>query len=118
MIGPKTPKPTSAESALAYAQVKERSFGLCEICGIRRATETHHRLHKSHGVLDTVENLLRVCGWGNHTGCHGMAHSHSQRYAKGWAVRSGFDPADVPLEYRGAFVRLTRDGGIDEREVA
>lgn len=118
MIGPKTPKPTPAESRRAYELVADRSFGLCEVCGLMQATETHHRLHKSHGGRDMAENLLRVCGWGNHTGCHGKAHSDPQRYVNGWAVRTGFDPADVPVLYRGHRVKLTADGGIDEREAA
>lgn len=119
MIGPKVPPVTPAESRRAYEHAKERSFGLCEICGVARATETHHRLHRSHGGRDDVENLLRVCGWGNHTGCHGAAHSDSQRYANGWAIRTGFNPADVPIKYRGTMQRLTADGGIEPtKEVA
>jgi 5-methylcytosine-specific restriction endonuclease McrA len=112
MIRPKTPKPTPAESRAAYARVKERSFGLCEICGAKQATEIHHRLHRSHGGQDTVQNLLHVCGWGNHTGCHGSAHSHTDRYTNGWAVRTGNDPALRPVLYRGRLMILTQEGGI------
>lgn len=112
MIRPKTPKPTPAESRLAYERVKERSFGMCEICGKARAKEIHHRLHRSHGTLDTVENLLHVCGTGNHTGCHGKAHSDSARYSNGWSVRSAFDPALMPVLYRGRLTILTAEGGL------
>ncbi|WP_025158882.1 HNH endonuclease [Leifsonia aquatica] len=113
MITPKyeqQPKPTTAESAEAYAMVKFRSLGMCEICGKARATETHHRLHRSHGGLDIIQNLLHVCGWGNHTGCHGDAHSRSDRYDNGWAVRTGNDPALRPVLYRGRLRMLTADG--------
>lgn len=113
MSAPKVAKPTPAESRRAYEKVAERSFGLCEVCGVRQATETHHRLHRSHGGLDTVENLIRVCGWGNHSGCHGKAHSDSDRYTQGWAVRTGYDPATVALTYRGQLCWLTADGGIE-----
>lgn len=106
------PETTAAESQEAYEKVKERSAGVCEICGVRRAQQTHHRLHRSHGTLDTVQNLIRVCGTGNHTGCHGAAHSASNRYANGWAVRSGFDPALTPMLYRGRLMVLTADGGL------
>lgn len=114
MIRPKYEKPqqTPAESRAAYSAVSARSFGLCEICGVKQATETHHRQHRSHGTLDTVGNLLRVCGWGNHTGCHGKAHSDPDRYKNGWAVRSGFDPALTPVLYRGRLHVLTADGGL------
>lgn len=111
-VSPKTPKPTSVETAAAYARVKERSFGLCEICGIHQAEETHHRQHRSHGGPDTVPNLIRVCGWGNHTGCHGRAHGETARYVNGWAVRSGLDPAAEPILYRGQLMILTPDGGL------
>lgn len=112
MIRPKVAAPTAAESRLAYDRVKERSFGMCEICGTKRATEIHHRLHRSHGGQDTVTNLIHLCGWGNHTGCHGAAHSDPKRYANGWAVRTGYDPADVWLKYRGRLTALTPEGGL------
>lgn len=106
------PKLTPAESRAAYATVKERSFGLCEICGKARATQVHHRLHRSHGTLDVPANLLHVCGTGNHTGCHGLAHSDSDRYANGWAVKSGGNPALTPVLYRGRLMILTAEGGL------
>jgi 5-methylcytosine-specific restriction endonuclease McrA len=112
MITPKTPKPAPAESRQAYERVKTRSFGLCELCGAKRATEVHHRLHRSHGGPDTVTNLLHVCGWGNTSGCHGAAHTDSNRYANGWAVRTGYDPGLMPVLYRGALMILTEDGGL------
>lgn len=114
MIRPKyeTQPPTPAESKAAYAGVEFRSFGLCEICGEARATQKHHRLYRSHGTLDIVQNLLDVCGSGNHSGCHGRAHSDPERYANGWAVRSGFDPALKPVLYRGQLMILTADGGL------
>lgn len=115
MIPPKYERPsqTPADSKAAYNGVGFRSFGLCEICGKARATQKHHRLHRSHGTLDTVENLLDVCGSGNHTGCHGLAHSDPKRYENGWAVKSGFDPATVPVLYRGRRTILTADGGLE-----
>lgn len=112
MIRPKTPKPTPAESRQAYDRVKARSFGLCEVCGAKRATEVHHRLHRSHGGRDTVTNMIHVCGWGNTSGCHGAAHTDSNRYGNGWAVRSGFDPGLLPVLYRGELMMLTEDGGL------
>lgn len=118
MIGPKPEKPTAAESRRAHGAVMARAGGLCEVCGLRRATEVHHRLHRSHGGPDTVENQLAVCGWGNHTGCHGRAHSDSLRYVNGWAVRSGYDPGAVWVLYRGRRAYLTADGGVRYGEAA
>lgn len=115
MIPPKyetARKPTPAESKRAYELVRERSFGLCEGCGMRPATEMHHRLYRSHGGLDTVENLLHLCGRGNTSGCHGDAHTGTDRYVLGWAVRTGYDPADVWVLYRGNPLILTAEGGL------
>ena len=90
-----------------------RSGGLCEICGKFRATEIHHRKHKSQGGSDRPENLLHVCGWGNHTGCHGLAHTDEDRYKFGWAIRSGVQrPAEVEVLYRGQVKLLDQVGRV------
>jgi len=90
--------------------VEARSGGVCEACGRARATEKHHRLFRSQGGLHTVENLLDLCGWGNHTGDHGVAHTKAG-FEKGWSVRSGDDPAEIPVEHAlFGRVLLTADG--------
>lgn len=115
MITPKEPKPTPAESRRAFTLVAERSFGLCEGCGKRAATQMHHRLFKSRGGQDFVVNLLHLCGSGNMLGCHGAAHmGGSAAEDIGWAIRSGGSPADVQVVYRGQRVYLTADGGLKE----
>jgi len=113
MIGPKVPKPTPAESRRAYARVAERSFGLCEGCGVRQATEMHHRVFRSRGGRDEVVNLLHLCGTGNHTGCHGEAHTDPERQIHGWSVPSHEKPRNRPVLYRGAWVYLMPDGGLE-----
>ena len=105
-----------------------RSFGMCEGCGLRRATEIHHRKFRSRGGDNSIENLLHLCGWGNHTGCHGAAHGggteEERLRAIGWAVKPDETPADVVLLYRGKVRYLTEDGDVinqkqyDERRAA
>jgi hypothetical protein len=62
-------------------KVDERSGGMCEICHRRPATDKHHRLFLSRGGEHLVENIVAACGGsagmagGNHSGCHGRAHS-------------------------------------------
>lgn len=107
MIQPKTPPMTARESKEGYNRAAERSFGLCEICAIRQATQMHHRLHRSHGGDERVTNLLHLCLW-----CHQAAHHDRLRYAYGWAVRTGFDPALIPVDYRGEPMILTAEGGL------
>lgn len=88
--------------------VAKRSGGVCEGCGNAPATEFHHRRFKSRGGKDTVPNCLHLCGWGNHTGCHGLAHSASP--PPGWAVHSWESPELVPVTRYGELVWLTSDG--------
>ena len=113
MIGPKVAKPTPAESRRAYEAVRERSGGVCEGCGEAPASDVHHRLFRSRGGRDEVTNLLHLCGWGNHTGCHGEAHTDPERQTDGWSVPSGEKPANRPVLYRGAWVYLMPDGGLE-----
>jgi hypothetical protein len=105
MIGPKVPKPTPAEARAARKHVRARSGDICEGCGIRRATDMHHRLYKSRGGTDTIDNLIHLCGGesglpgGNHSGCHGLAHTITGERV-GWSVKSGNDPAEIPVWHR------------------
>jgi hypothetical protein len=95
--------------------VENRSGGICEGCGRRPATDIHHRKYKSRGGTHDVENLFALCGGpggmagGNHSGCHGVAHS-AEGHELGWSVHSWSDPAVVPVLYRGVMRRLTADG--------
>ncbi|WP_282580680.1 HNH endonuclease [Microbacterium aurugineum] len=79
--------------------VQERSGGICEGCGIRRATDMHHRKYRSRGGKHTPSNLVHLCGGesglsgGNHSGCHGRAHGPNP--PQGWSLPSGrCDPAE------------------------
>ena len=116
MIEPKRPKVSPAQSRRAYEKVAARSFGLCEGCGHRQATQMHHRQYRSRGGRDEVVNLIHVCGNGNNNddSCHGRAHNDREAVADGWSVVSGVNPAHVPVLYRGRFVFLLPDGGIED----
>jgi len=89
--------------------VAHRSQLLCEGCGGSGPLELHHRQYRSRGGKDTVSNALALCGSGNHTGCHGKAHTAAGE-ALGWSVRSGFDPRTVPVQRSHGEVWLTDDG--------
>lgn len=79
---------------------------------MRPASEVHHRQFRSRGGSHAVSNLLHLCGWGNHTDCHGDAHDGLVGELRGWSVRSGFDPATVPTLYRKSWVLLSDDGTV------
>lgn len=85
--------------------VRERAGGLCEGCGLNRPTQLHHRRYRSRGGKHTVSNLLALCGSGNHTGCHGLAHTGGGE-SVGWSVESG---RAAPSEY---VVRLALHGWV------
>jgi hypothetical protein len=95
--------------------VKNRSKGVCEGCGLVPATEIHHRQYRSRGGTDAVSNLLHLCGWGNHTGCHGVAHTKAGE-DKGWSVRSGFIPAERPAVLAIGIVLLDDAGEFEHFE--
>jgi hypothetical protein len=97
--------------------VMERCGGVCEGCGERAVTDLHHRLYKSRGGTHEVSNLLALCGGpgglsgGNHSGCHGTAHS-AEGHELGWSVNSWGNPAMTPALYRGELRWLINDGRL------
>lgn len=97
---------TSDFPASVVRAIKLRSRGICEGCGVAQARERHHRQYRSRSGPNTVENGLDLCGIGNSDGCHGVAHSGLEGERRGWAIRSGHNPADVPALLVIGFVRV------------
>jgi hypothetical protein len=97
--------------------VEERSGFLCEGCGVRQATNIHHRQYLSRGGTHDISNLIHLCGFGNNqtAGCHGVAHT-GEGHELGWSVNSWADPAGVPVLWRGASSFLTPDGRVEPNE--
>lgn len=102
--------PSKVRSAIAA-----RSQGVCEHCGVRPATDIHHRRFLSRGGASSVVNGIALCGGptglagGNHSGCHGLAHTE-KGHELGLSVHSWDDPRDVSVWRRGVLVWLTADG--------
>lgn len=90
-----------------------RAGNACEVCGIEGALELHHRRYRSRGGQHTAGNLIALCGWGNHTGHHGWAHTDQLAAVWGVSVNSWADPLTVPLwsPQRRAWGLLDDDGG-------
>ena len=66
-------------------ELLERAHGHCELrivaCG--GPLHRHHRLRRSHGGNNTLENLLVLC-----SNCHAYVHSEvSESYLNGWLIR-------------------------------
>lgn len=80
------------------SMILARCEGFCEGCGlVTHRLELHHRQYRSRGGSDKPSNGIALCGWGNHTGCHGRAHTKAGEDL-GWSVRSGFDPRMEPVK--------------------
>jgi hypothetical protein len=71
----------------------KRAGGKCEAnttaCGKGfRMYHRHHRLMRSHGGTNDLDNLMWVCD-----GCHTYIHNHpKESYEKGWLIRSTYQP--------------------------
>jgi hypothetical protein len=99
------------------AAVYERSGGVCEFCGVRRASSYHHRLKRSHGGTWAPSNGLHLCGDGT-TGCHGQVEG-TPDWAKdhGLWVPSWGDPESQPVWRHGFGWQFpTADGWISADE--
>lgn len=73
----------------------QRDDGRCLKC-LGAATDVHHRKIRGMGgskTLNIPANLICLCRQ-----CHDYIHSHpDESYTSGFLVRSGYDPADVPV---------------------
>lgn len=89
---------------LAQQLVRARVLGhLCEGCGQYKDLQVHHRLARGSGgvsragadLVNDPTNMLALCG----QPCH-AATEHADTWqaciAKGWRVKRGTDPRDVP----------------------
>jgi hypothetical protein len=103
----------SAIPAPVRKVVLERADGRCEHCGAEvDHLELHHRKYRTRGGKHLVTNLLALCGWGNHTGCHGLAHGGTVGESLGLSVRSWQHEIDIPVYYRGRWAILAADGTV------
>ena len=108
----------NAADRRAYQTATDRADGRCEGCGLPAPLERHHRRFRSRGGKTTPENLILLCGWGNHTGCHGRAHSADP--PEGWAI-SQYDKRpdhEIPVQTVWGLVTFTQDGGKEPAEPA
>ncbi len=106
----------SAPTPQARNIVAERCGGMCEVCGVARATNVHHRRGRGMGgtrrAIHTPAWLLAVCGQGNTSGCHRRIESNRPEAERnGWALPwSVEDAATVPAVLWFGTVLLLDDG--------
>lgn len=115
--GPRRHGPVVAWPALRAA-LWTRCGAYCEACGARLNPDwwdAHHRLPRSRGGQDDLCTLVAL-----HGGCHtvGPQAVHQRpawAYGRGLLIRSGGDPAVVPLTLPGGrTVVLTAAGAYQD----
>lgn len=98
--------------------LNERAIGCCERCGDPLPVnddgthyfEHHHRLKRTQGGGDGIENGLAV-----HPICHQIIHSHpASSRPLGLLLYAGQVPEDIPVSRAGQWVLLLPDGSVVE----
>lgn len=69
----------------------------CVLCGATAPLEAHHRLPRGQGGIDSMENLVTLCG-PNPAGCHGRVHGRPRDvgYPSGLLLRASDGPPSEP----------------------
>ena len=96
-------------------KVADRSNRMCEGCHQKPAMNLHHRRFLSRGGRHNIANLVALCGSGNHTGCHGLAHGSNP--PQGWAIKAADSRHESAIPFVDAMGRawlLDDDGGKEE----
>jgi 5-methylcytosine-specific restriction endonuclease McrA len=71
------------ELVSARVAVFDRCHGVCERCRNAPVRVIHHKLRRSQGGTNALENLAGLC-----SGCHDEVHAHPERaYSDGWLTR-------------------------------
>lgn len=93
--------------------IRERSEGVCEVCGQTPAVQQHHRRPRAAGGTSRPEsnqpsNGLDVC-----VRCHHQIESHrTDALTMGWLVRQTDSPTLRRVLRRGEWVWLDDHGGV------
>jgi hypothetical protein len=91
--------------------VRERSGGICEICGALRASEQHHRRNRSQGGQWQPSNILDLC-----SADHKFITEHpAMAVRNGWSIQGTTSvPSETPCRRRNELVLLQDDGSFIE----
>lgn len=94
--------------------VLDRAAGFCEACGIGRPEQLHHRRARGMGGSTADDTNIPANALAVDARCHALIESQrALAIDRGWLVRQGQDPAEVPVLRHGAdWVLLREDGGV------
>lgn len=96
--------------------VIDRADGKCEVMIPGVCTFGVHHIHhrKISGREHTVEGCVHIC-----TSCHTYVHANpAWSYKRGYLVKMNYDPAQVPVQYRGLTLLLDAEGGLTYQRVS
>lgn len=111
-VSPKPRRDTGPSPATRRA-LAIRSAGLCELCGLVRAEQAHHRRPRAAGGSrrpDTngLANLLALCSPCHHDQVESF---RSRALVHGWLLSQDSHPTRVPVLLHTGWVRLDDEGG-------
>lgn len=94
--------------------ILERAAGFCECCGVGAVEQAHHRRPRSSGGSKAADTNTAANALAVDARCHALIESQrALALDRGWLVRQGQDPADVPVLRHGSeWVLLREDGGV------
>ena len=94
--------------------ILDRAGSHCEICGVGAVEQAHHRRPRGAGGSKAADTNTAANGLGICQRCHDMTESRRElALDRGWLVRQGHDPAEVPMLRHGAdWVLLQENGGV------
>lgn len=91
--------------------MRARSGGRCEGCGKVGLLQAHHVCYRSRGGDGGAGNGLLLCGSGNASGCHGIAHT-GEGAERGWSA-SSYSETRRPVHHaRFGLVLITDEGRV------
>ncbi|WP_280427190.1 HNH endonuclease [Nocardia brasiliensis] len=98
--------------------IRDRSAGICEICGWAEGQQIHHRRPRKMGgtrdpQINSPANLLHLCNL-----CHAVVEGNRlDAETRGYLLKMGAD-FDQPVWYRGQHKVLDGEGGVSLCESA
>ena len=99
--------------------IMSRGDGWCERCGGDRGVEAHHRRPRGMGGTQRPEtNAVSAGLWLCRKCHHRIETQRAEAYEHGWLVKQTQEPVDVPVLYRGSWIRLDDLGNLHPAEGA
>ena len=102
-------------SPTVRATIIARADRYCERCGLWPGIEAHHRRPRGMGGTNRHSTNYASAGLWLCRTCHHDIETHrTEAIDKGWLVRQTEEPLDVPVLYRGTWVRLDDLGNLHD----